>query len=274
MRNWRNLALASVLITVGQLQLAAAQNASTTAPSPTNDVMQKVLPEVKFDAVGLGDAINFLEDVAPGFTVVTATNEQLQSHVITMHMKHVTLLQVVSAIQATYPSLHMHPLGDGNDASIYIIEPETPAPDQTVALHIFRLAPAIQALMAANTGVQKEKPLDDVLSLIQVALVQVPGASQPLVQVHEGTQTLLFKGNAEQLQAVQDVMSAIEPTPREREDFKAAETQRVLIQGAAEIERLRAELDELHGLTGKPKGDAPVSSPTPSETAPSTRPAE
>jgi len=236
----RYVAIVLLLTNFSQVSLAAQATTATTDPA---DPMEKVLPEVKFDGVSLLDALDFLQDVSPGFSVVRkpSNDDAADSSRLTMHMKNVTVRQVLEAMQIEFPSVIIQPLGPGGtDASIYIVGSKAqPKPEQMI-LQVFRLGPAIQAMSERNAAKANDKPLDDILSLIQAALSQVPSQTPPTVQVHEATQTLIFKGNHEQLAAVQQAMAAVGPSDAEQ----AQDEQAALVQAHDYIERLRMQLAE------------------------------
>jgi chromosome segregation ATPase len=51
--------------------------------------------------------------------------------------------------------------------------------------------------------------LDHVLSLIKATMAQAGGGAGPLLQVHEETQTLIFKGSSNQRAALEDALTAL-----------------------------------------------------------------
>jgi predicted RNase H-like nuclease (RuvC/YqgF family) len=81
-------------------------------------------------------------------------------------------------------------------------------------LQIYRLS----SLESANAAERKAK-LNDVLSLVQAALEAQGSGNNMLMKVHEATGTLIYRGNAAQIEVVQRALKALEPTADERENF-------------------------------------------------------
>jgi hypothetical protein len=72
------------------------------------------------------------------------------------------------------------------------------------------MAKALAAAREADAKMQKES-LADVLSLCKAAIEQVSNGAKASLQVHEPTQTLIFKGTPEQEAALEDVLNALDP---------------------------------------------------------------
>lgn len=68
----------------------------------------------------------------------------------------------------------------------------------------------IAAARVADAKAQNEA-LADVLSLCKAAIEQVSNGAKASLQVHEPTQTLIFKGTSEQGAALEDVLNALDP---------------------------------------------------------------
>lgn len=97
---------------------------------------------------------------------------------------------------------------------------------------------------------QKEA-LTDVLSLCKAAIDQVPDGAKTSLQVHEPTQTLIFKGTPEQEAALEDVLNALDPNRgqadkavvRRRERAVAAEVQAQIDAQVQDLQRQRKEME-------------------------------
>src|SRR5205807_5814909 len=74
---------------------------------------------------------------------------------------------------------------------------------------LFGNHPTTQKTPVDIAALQKSA-LGDVLSLVKAALSQIDGPA-PVLQVHEATQTLIFKGTPEQRAALEDVLDALDP---------------------------------------------------------------
>jgi hypothetical protein len=91
--------------------------------------------------------------------------------------------------------------------------------------------------------------MDQVLSLIKAALAQAGGGG-PVLQVHEETQTLIFKGSADQRAAVEDALSALGVNiPPDNSDATAL--RREVDQWRARLEEERARAAERSDLLQK-----------------------
>jgi hypothetical protein len=146
---------------------------------------------------------------------------------VRMRLKNVTLGQVWSVLQAANPELEVQPVevqtAEEGPARppIYLIRvkaPTTGVPE--VAVRAYALGPVEQAMSAKGGGGKEaahgNDSLDRVLSLIKATLAQVPGSGEPVLQVHEETGTLIFKGSADQKAVLEDVLAALVPaTPTE-----------------------------------------------------------
>ncbi len=83
--------------------------------------------------------------------------------------------------------------------------------------------------------------MNNILSLVQAALEAQGSTTNVLMKVHEATETLIFRGNLEQTEAVQQVLAALEPTKMEAERAKLRD------QMAADRNRSQDDLARLHG---------------------------
>jgi hypothetical protein len=262
MWNLRSFVLILLLTTFSEPVLA---DGPATAQAMGVDPMTKVLPEVKFDSVSIYDALGFLQDVSPGFEAVVVRDgaEPSDAHTVTMDLKNVTVQQVLEVLQlANYSTLDIRPVDEGRGpSSIYVVRGKEPRPAPATVLRVYRLEPVIEAMR--GNGASKNKPLDDILSLIEATLSQVPGQSKPTLQVHEETKTLIFKGSSEQMEAVNQALEALCPgiTHDESSWIQGLRLQRQ--QEALAVKQNQPLADEKNsstenpGATTRPAGNTP-----------------
>lgn len=183
------------------------------------DPLAKVLSEVNFENVSLEDAVAFLQDADPHFKAVIVRNGVPDDYPqIKIKLKDVTLGQIWMAMQSAHPELAVEEVqGTEGPAPIYIVRvnpPEKPiiAPIPETSVKVYRLGPVMDVLAAGGKqGAPKAENLGHVLSLLKATLAQVPGGPEPVIQVHEETQTLIFNGTTAQKIAVEQVLSALDP---------------------------------------------------------------
>jgi hypothetical protein len=108
------------------------------------------------------------------------------------------------------------------------------APPQP-SVQIYRLGPLLPAAGEAD----RKKALNDILALVQAALEAQGSANQALMKVHEATETLIFRGNQEQLEVVQIALKALVPTSVESERTKLRD------QLVAERGRIQDKIEQL-----------------------------
>ena len=104
---------------------------------------------------------------------------------------------------------------------------------QPPLLQVYRLSPLIPAGAA-----DRKASLNDILSLVQAALEAQGSASNVLMKVHEGTGTLIFRGNAAQTEVVERALKALAPTTAESDRAKLEEHLQ------AERERMQERFDQ------------------------------
>jgi len=242
--------------------LGEAPTAPAAAPV---DPMARVIADVNFQSVSLDDALDFLQGIAPDFKAVVVRDKGVPQDYPTMKikLKNVSLGQVWSVLQAANPDLEVQPVGENEGPTpIYLIRVKASSnvasPEgagAVPAVHVYPLGPLLDA-MAAKAGNQAAHggdPLDRVLSLIKATLAQVSDGGEPVLQVHEGTRTLIFKGSAEQEAALEQVLSALAPASaeeaagnkRNNEDLQQ-QIELAKTQAAMQAQKLEADLAELH----------------------------
>jgi len=268
----KSLARLALLIATAAPLAATAQKAPDAAPAAQKPAaadahanpLDQVLPEVNFNGVALGDVVDFLRDVAPGFKVVVVRSPgatEADDPRVSVRLKQASLGQVLEILSRAYPvelsSVRASRPTD-TDETILTIKPspasraETAGPGAgvrvyhlatiTAGLHSntaeaavpknFTLSPekgedagtfnkrfeakqaemakALAAAREADAKAQKES-LADVLSLCKAAIEQGSNGAKASMQVHEPTQTLIFKGTPEQEAALEDVLNALDP---------------------------------------------------------------
>ena len=258
MRLSRYFAVIVLLTGLCRLGLAA-----DTAPAdkPPVGPMEKVLADVDFHDVALEEIIDFLQNASPGFKAVVVREGDVPDSYprVKMKLKNVTIAQVWMVLQASYPDLEFQQIGQGDVAvPIWLVRVKAPASGATpaftpAAVRVYRLAPVVRA-MSAKVGkedVPKIGALDPVLSLIKATLAQVPGGTEPVLQVHEETQTLIFKGSAEQKAALELVLAVLDPSAapelaelRQHESELGEKLVRARDQYTLRVQQLEAELAE------------------------------
>ncbi len=249
-----------VLWLIGLSGSALAAEDKQPAATPA-DPMAKVLPNVSFDSVQLDDALSFLQDVAPDFKAVIVRDKGVPDDypTIKVKLKNVTLGQVWGVLQAANPDMEVQPVGENEGPTpIYLIRIKAPSSDAApgvpqAAVRVYPLGPLVDAMTAKSEAAHEKDSLDHVLSLIKATLAQVPGRSEPVLQVHEETRTLIFKGSGEQQAALQEVLAALAPgSSTEVAGYKKNNDE---LQQQMELERkqadmraknLEADLAELH----------------------------
>ena len=197
------------------------------------------------------DAVaGFLKDAVPGFQAVVIPDPQSSEPnpaLPDMDLKNVTLAQFLELLKHTLPQVDID-LVPGEKGDIWLFKVNAPAgtggmgggmgmggmmsvpgvPGRHVAsaapaeavgprLEVYRLSPLIPA------GADRTKSLNDILSLVQAALEAQGSANNALMKVHEATGTLIFRGNAAQIDVVQRALQALEPTSAESERAKLQE---------------------------------------------------
>jgi hypothetical protein len=208
----------AVLICLGAL----AGRAGAAEPGKGID---QALPELNFTDVSLEDVTLFLQDVNPAFKalVVRDADAPVDYPQLRMKLKNVTVKVFLDLLVQAYSDLEIAKVGPA-DQPVYVIKVHAPknAPGAPVGgrsgVKVYRLSNALGSVLN-NQGVAlpadpkarvplEKAAMDHVLSLVKAALAQAGGGG-PVLQVHEETQTLIFKGSAEQRAAVEDALSAL-----------------------------------------------------------------
>ena len=223
-----------------------ASKVATRAPAPAAAAagenadpvgLNRVLPEVNVSEVSLDDFLAFLQDVSPKFKAVIVRDPDVAPGYpfITMRLRNVPLGQLLDVLTKAYPDISLEGIDgatpDGKESRVYVVKVQ--ASDRATAqggrggatVKVYRLGGAVKAVAeAAGAGANKgmfqgqvepkevKEALNHVLSLIKATLSQIEtGRNPPVLQVHEETQTLIFKGSAEQRAVLEDALAALDP---------------------------------------------------------------
>jgi hypothetical protein len=274
---------------------APPKAAPPAAPLTAEEMQEKVLPAFDLQAVRLSDFLDFVSELVPGFQYVIVRDAGVPGDFPTlpsMKLKKVTFGQVMSIIQEAIPQIETHPVESEKGAVVHVFKIHGASGDlgqvQT-EMRVYRLADAVDALAARNApavppelngdpfGAQpaaRKKVVDDyhaevkasqtnalnaVLSLIKAALAQAgDGSVNPVIQVHEETQTLILRGSPNQIGAVQKALEALTPQAvsaplkekfaetERRLESQLANSDDQLSRRTAELQRAREEIESLH----------------------------
>jgi hypothetical protein len=202
---------------------SAAWSQTTTRPTTTESF--GTLPELKFDNVSLDDVLTFLADVDGKFApqLVRDPGVPADYPTITFHAKNITIPQFLEFLQRAY-GIESTKI-PGPAGSVYLV---TVAFNERVdhylksgsqtrsgsGVHVYSISDVVQRVLSLKPGggsdaERTKQALNDVMTLVQAGLEQTPQGNRAILKVHEGTQTLLFKGTAEQEQLVSNVLSTL-----------------------------------------------------------------
>ena len=201
----------------GLLPPAAAAAAAPATPV-TDD--NPTLKEVSFKGVRLNDAVSYLRQTCPRFKVVVVPDPQCADPdpvLPDINLKNVDLQQFLEVLKQTLPQLSIEGV-EGQQGPVCLLKVGATAGTQLPLLQVYRLSPLIPASAA-----DRKAYLNDILSLVQAALEAQGSASNVLMKVHEGTGTLIFRGNAAQTEVVERALKALAPTTAESERAKYQE---------------------------------------------------
>lgn len=199
--------------------------------------LDRPLPEINVSEVSLDDFLAFLQDVTPDFKAMIVRDPDVAPGypIVTMRLKSVPLGQLLDVLTTAYPEVELTKIQghtpDRKPSVVYVVKVH--ASDRTspfggrgaAVVKVYRLGGAVSAVLKArrdpaDSGLfpQKVDPkeakeaLNQVLSLIKATLSQVEtGRRAPTLQVHEETQTLIFRGGDVQRAALEDALAALDP---------------------------------------------------------------
>ncbi len=226
-------ALALLTLLAGPTSVFAAEPLRP-APAPVGRAPamedNPTIKAVNFRGVRLSEAVTFLKDSCPRFKAVVVADPQCPDPdpvLPDIELKNIELEQFLQLLEKTLPQLAYERI-DGPQGAVCLIKLAAPAGAQPPRLQVYRLSPLIPAGAA-----DRKASLNDILSLVQAALEAQGSASNVLMKVHEGTGTLIFRGNAAQTEVVERALKALEPT--------TAESERVKVQEQMQAERDRSQ---------------------------------
>lgn len=258
---------------------AQAHAPETAALPPSVSNSEPTIPEISVDHVSIDDLIAFLRDTVPTFQTVVVRDTGVPDDYpsLTLHLKNVTPDQLIEVLSQAYPSLEW---STTPGTEIHVLKIHAPADLPTSSLHVYSLTPVVSRLEEGPsrvmgvpnnnlfggvggqpttkeaTGQQQKRraALNNVLIVIKAALAEVPNGNSAVLQVHEETETLIFKGNLPQQEAVEQVLQALSggngefagATAQVRADAEhaAAEAKSVASQLESQIRQLRDERQE------------------------------
>ena len=203
----------------------------TTAPSGSSASATEdfIIQEINVQDVGLDDFVAYLQDVVPGFkaAVMREAGDTGALPLIRLKLKKVSLGQILKLLRMSNSNLQIEQI-DGAGGVIYFMhlqpDPNSPPNDKKQSrvdanLRVYPLSTLVSSLAVRNAGggskdqaAAGKQAMDDVLSLIKAALGQVTegGNAPPVLQVHEATQTLIFKGTPPEREALEAAFAALE----------------------------------------------------------------
>jgi hypothetical protein len=232
-------ALALLLLLTGPTALLSQERPRPTPPPavaatpPTDD--NPTLKQISFHGTRLSEAISYLRDSCPRFKVVVVPDPQCADPdpaLPDIELKNVDLNQFLDVLKQSLPQLSIDGV-EGQKGPVCLLKIGAQAGTSPPELQVFRLSPLIPA------GADRKAYLNDILSLVQAALEAQGSASNVLMKVHEGTGTLIFRGNAVQTEVLIRALKALEPTWGESERAKLQE------HAQANLDRMQARVAQL-----------------------------
>ena len=227
---------------LGQTAFAADAAAPPPRVAAETALMDKVLPDLNLQGVSLEDTMDFLQQACPGFKAVVVRDQDVADGEprVNLKLKNITLGQVWTLLQMSYPCVAEQVEAPGPEP-VFVLrvkfgDTETRRPPPLVKVyHLRSTLASMEAEHNEGKPPARKELLDQLLSLIKATLAQVPGRTDPpaVLQVHEETFTLIFKGSAEQKSALEDVLKSME---RSSPDAVAAAAQQVFEQRIQTLE--------------------------------------
>jgi len=202
---------------------AAPSPATRPVDSAPTGAAPAVLAEIKVEReLRLPQFISSLREKDPDLQIVIAGGRpELENlYVPPMHLKNVTIDQVLQLLQQTCRGLEVGQIAGQGPQTVYVLslpQNDPVAGHSDGQLQVYALADAVERLAARSAkdpakidAGARRAALDAVLSLLKAAAGQADNnAPVPSVQVHEETQTLLVKGTGPQLEAVRTAIGAL-----------------------------------------------------------------
>jgi hypothetical protein len=234
------------------------------------DPMDRLLPEVNFQDASFDDVVDFLRDVNPGFQAVIVRDDGAADGrpVVRLRLKDVPMRQVLEVLQTAHPELKVEPVQHPERPTVYVIRVEGPGDAGAAGpagaggragkfVQVYQLSNEI-AMVLKTSGVwggggalepeMAKMGLEHVLSLLEGVTEAVGDRNPPTLAVHEGTQSLIVTGTADQHALVNETLASLRGERRtENRQAQAVELERRLREvesASAEREaRLQRELE-------------------------------
>ncbi len=228
-------------------RLPHAEAEPTTAPASAI-----MIPEIKVDSVGLEDFVDFLRDATGANIVLTRERGAAPDYpIITMHLKRVTLKQVLDVLQQGYPRVN-HTETDPPENPVYIVHVEAPpavvglsAQPVPAPVQVYNLRDVVAEQRSQQPKSDDKQAMSDVMTAVQTALEQLQG-NTPILKVHEATETLVCNGSPEAQALVAEVLKTLGPDEQELKQRDAQANQdRQIEEMAAELDRLQQRLKQV-----------------------------
>jgi hypothetical protein len=262
---------------------SAALRPPATAPAAAANPDDTIIAQVDFNNVSLDDMIAYLQETVPHFKAVVFRDAGVGPDVptVSIRLKGVSLGQVMQVLVSAYPYVEFQPI-EGAGGTIQLIKVHALTPDgvavggaglggapglsgnpavglaggaqvMAASVKVFSLTDVVDRLAtrrpdaAKDIAAARKAGLEDVLSLIKATLSQAGDAgAPPSLQLHEETQTLIFKGNPLQRAAVDDVLSSLTPRVNESVEHQKAEIDRLAADYHNRLSQSEDRMQELH----------------------------
>jgi hypothetical protein len=175
-----------------------------------------LLDHIQFKDTPLPKIIDFLRSADPSFKVVLAGEAGASPDdliVSELELRKVTASQVLEALKMAYPRINVSFTGDEPPVWTVRVEPDRSAGEPVTS--VFRLREAINQVQQDMELSDRDKARAAVLQLIEQAarMNTSHGEAPPVLQLHEATDTLLFRGTVDQLKTVAKALEALVPSP-------------------------------------------------------------
>lgn len=221
--NPRHRVLAAlILFFVASLPTAQAGGLATDRSPPqaaAGTMEQQVVPDLDVEGVPLRDFLALLRDKVPGFQAVVASEAIGDLSLPPIHLKKVTVGQILTLIANLYPDVQVNPLNSGGSVPVYLFTPQRAPVMPGTRVVAYGLSKLVDRLAARNAPAKnaaapdqaaRAKALDEVLTLVKTTLAQSDADAHAVLQVHEGTQTILVKGTQAQTESVKNTLNSLE----------------------------------------------------------------
>lgn len=199
---------------------ATDRSPGRAAPQAVVDAMeQQVVPDLDAEGITLRDFLALLRDRVPGFQAVVSAEAIGDLGLPPIHIKKVTVGQILTLVANLYPDVQVNPLNSGGSAPVYLFTPQRAPVLPGTRVVAYGLSKLVDRLAARNAPAKnaaapdqaaRAKALDEVLTLVKTTLAQSDADERAVLQVHEGTQTILVKGTQSQTESVRNTLNSLE----------------------------------------------------------------